>query len=296
MTFGGEITTLRAGEYAAQVASVGASLVQLTVGGRHLVQSRDPARLAEGYEGAALVPWPNRIVGGRYAVDGEVLEVPVNEAATGAALHGLGAFQHWRLVESSGSRGVWELDLPATQGYPFDVRCQMVYELDAESGLTVTVTGTNAGERPAPFGASWHPYLSCDERPLAECSLTVPAQQVLLCDERMAPTEVVPVDGTHADLREPTLLGDRLIDNALTGLPEGEWEVVLTHPETPGTTLVSDARWVQVYSGDRIGHRGVGVEPMTCPPDAFNSDPASVLLPPGQTRTLTMRIRSSASR
>lgn len=295
MTVNGEITTLRAGEYAAQVATVGASLVQLTWQGLRLVQSRDAATVAEGYEGATLVPWPNRIVGGRYAVDGAVLEVPVNEAATGAALHGLGAFQHWQPVETTDSGGTWELDLPATPGYPFDVRCRVTYELDAASGLSVTISGTNEGDRPAPFGTSSHPYLSCDERPLAECTLTVPAQHVMLTDDRLAPTEVVPVDDTVADLREPTLLGDRLVDNALTGMPGGDWAVVLTHPDVTGVTLVSDAPWVQVYSGDRIGHRGVAVEPMTCPPDAFNSDLESVLLAPGATRTLSFRIASLGS-
>jgi aldose 1-epimerase len=54
--------------------------------------------------------------------------------------------------------------------------------------------------------------------------------------------------------------------------------------------LSGDAPWVQVYTGERIGRRGLAVEPMTCPPDAFNSDPDGVSLAPGETRTLRLTI------
>lgn len=290
MSVNGRITTLRAGGYEARVAAVGASLVSLTLEGRHLVQPFDEADLAEGYQGATLVPWPNRVVGARYRAGDEEHRLPVNESETGAALHGLGAFQHWTAVEHGEDHVLLELELPPVYGYPFDLLCRARYALDAEAGLTVTLTGTNQGARPAPFGMSSHPYLSCDARPLAECSLTVPAQQVLLTDDRLRPTDLVPVQGTPADLREPTLLGTRLVDNALTDLPEGHWQVRLTHPGTAATVLTADARWVQVYTGDKLGHRGVAVEPMSCPPDAFNSDPQGVLLAPGQTRELAFRI------
>lgn len=290
MSVNGTITTLRAGDYEARVAAVGASLVSLTHRGRHLVQSYPVDALADGYQGAVLVPWPNRVVGARYAVAGQEHQLPVNEVETGSALHGLASFQHWQPVEVDPAQGTWELDLPPVYGYPFDVRCTATYSLDAEQGLTVTLGGTNEGPTAAPFGVSAHPYLSCDERPLAECSLTVPATRVLLTDDRLAPTDEVAVDGTDADFRTPTLLGDRLVDNALTGLPAGEWEAVLTHPDGGAVRMTADARWVQVYTGDRIGHRGVAVEPMSCPPDAFNRDPGSVLLAPGQTRELWFRI------
>lgn len=290
MSINGALTTLRAGDYEACIAAVGASLVSLTLGGRSLVQSYDPAVLADGYQGATLVPWPNRVVGGRYAVRGRVHHLPVNEVETGAALHGLAAFQHWILVELEEARGVWELDLPPVYGYPYDLCCRVVYSLEADDGLSVTITGENHGGEPAPFGASSHSYLTCDERPLRECSLTVPARAVLLTDELLGPTEVQRVDGTTLDFREPQLLGTRVVDNAYTELPDGGWEVRLTHPDVVGTRMRSDAPWVQVYTGDRIGHRGAAVEPMSCPPDAFNRDLDAVLLPPGHSRSVGFQI------
>ena len=286
MSVNGTVTTLAAGDYGARVASTGACLVGLTHRGRDLVLPFDPAVLAEGYQGRTLVPWPNRVVGGRYAVNGRLLGLPVNERATGAALHGYGSFEPWTVVEAGRASVTLEVDLPATYGYPFDLVCRARFEV-GEDGLTVAVSGTNAGAEPAPFGIGTHPYLTCG-RPVDECTLVVPARQVLLTDERSTPTGLVPVEGA-LDLREPAPVGTRSVDQAFTGLP-AEWSVELSHPQTGGVRVSSDAPWVQVYTADKLDRRGAAVEPMTCPPDAFNSDPDGVLLAPGATRTLTFRI------
>src|SRR5699024_6135442 len=94
----GTVTALAGGGYEARVATSGAALVALTHRGRDLVLPFDPAVLPAGYQGRTLVPWPNRVVGGRYAVAGRTLRLPVNEPETGAALHGHGAFQPWTVV------------------------------------------------------------------------------------------------------------------------------------------------------------------------------------------------------
>ncbi|RIK17912.1 MAG: aldose-1-epimerase [Acidobacteria bacterium] len=291
MSVNGTVTALAGGGYEARVATSGAALVALTHRGRDLVLPFDPAVLPAGYQGRTLVPWPNRVVGGRYAVAGRTLRLPVNEPETGAALHGHGAFQPWTVVDSSGAAVTLELDLPATYGYPFDVLCRVRYALD-DDGLSVTVTGTNEGEEPAPFGIGIHPYLTCGV-PVDGCALTVPSARVLLTDGRSTPTRLVEVAG-DLDLRVPTVLGARSVDHAFTALPRGGWTVELSDPGSGrGVRMSSDAPWVQVYTGELLGRRGVAVEPMTCPPDAFNTDPEGVLLGPGFSRTLGLRLSAS---
>src|SRR5690606_4511058 len=110
------------------------------------------------------------------------------------------AFQRWELVERTGSSATWALELPAAYGYPFQVRCVTTYALDADSGLSVTVEGTAVGPSAAPFGASTHPYLTCDGRPLDECRVSLPAASVLLTDDRGTPTRLVPVAEADLDL------------------------------------------------------------------------------------------------
>jgi aldose 1-epimerase len=58
-------------------------------------------------------------------------------------------------------------------------------------------------------------------------------------------------------------------------------------------SLESDAPWVQVYSGEEQGRRGVAVEAMTCAPDAFNSGEGLIVLEPGESASLTFGIRGS---
>src|SRR5690606_36778890 len=108
-------------------------------------------------------------------------------------------------------------------------------------------------------------------------------------DGRSTPTELVPVGEADLDLTDARPLEGVSIDHAFTDLP-GAWAVELTHPTAPGVRVESGAPWVQLYTAERIGRRAAAVEPMTCPPDAFNRDPEGVLLQPGESRSLALRI------
>ncbi|QFG68450.1 aldose-1-epimerase [Ornithinimicrobium pratense] len=296
MTVHGTVLTLQTGDYSAQVGQVGATLLSLTHRGHHLVDPVAADQLDDAWRGRTLVPWPNRVVGGRYAVEGTSYELPVNEHETGAALHGLAAFQRWDLVEHTTTSVTWALELPPSYGYPFQVRCQTTYTL-GEDGLGLSIEGTNIGSAAAPFGAATHPYLTCAGRSVDECRLSLPAGAVLLADDNSSPTELMPVADADldlsGDLSGPIPLAGLEVDHAFTDLP-ATWAVELTHPDAPGVRVDSDAPWVQLYTGDRIGRVAAAVEPMTCPPDAYNREPDAVLLLPGETRTLSLRISALA--
>ena len=129
--------------------------------------------------------------------------------------------------------------------------------------------------------------------PLDEYVLTVPASRVLDADPAtMAPTGERGVAGTDWDWREGRLMGATATDNAYTGLPEGTWRVRLRGGEGDRAVVMSAAApWVQVYSGEHLGRRGVAVEPMTCPPDAFNSGTDLVTLAVGESHVFSCAIR-----
>ncbi|HWU31187.1 MAG TPA: galactose mutarotase, partial [Microbacterium sp.] len=54
--------------------------------------------------------------------------------------------------------------------------------------------------------------------------------------------------------------------------------------------------WVQVHTADlpdpAASRRGLAVEPMTCPPDAFNSGTDLIVLEPGAAHTAGWSIRA----
>ncbi len=279
--------TLRAGEYEAIIASVGASLRVLRHGDRDLVVPFDMDELRPGYRGATLAPWPNRIVDGRYAFRGTAYQVPLTEPERQHALHGLAAWLDFDVV----SRGTDHVTLAATivpqNGYPWRVRLETEYRLGVD-GLTQTVRATNESQDAAPFGTGPHPYLVAGPGRLDTWTLELPATQVLeVTPERLSPIALHAVDGADADrfdYRTPRVLGAAEIDHAFTGLVRdagGSATVRVTDPGGTGVEMTWDADcpWVQIHTADRPGgpaepgHRaGLAVEPMTCAPDAFNAD------------------------
>lgn len=295
MGMNGELIGLAAGDYAATIATAGATLVSLTHGDRDLVATFDAdAGVGKAYEGRTLMPWPNRIAGGRYTFGGLEHRVPVNEPETSSALHGLALWIPWAIEEATASSVRLSLRLPGSRGYEFDLLLSATYTLDADRGLTVALAGENLGADAAPFGISSHPYLTCGGAPVDACTLVAPGSRVLLVDENMAPTELVDASGTPWDFRAPSPMDARSVDHAFTGLPTGTWTVELAHP-SGSVALTSDAPWVQLYSGEILGRTSVAVEPMTCPPNAFNGPDADVSLAPGERRELSFAISGSSA-
>ena len=107
----------------------------------------------------------------------------------------------------------------------------------------------------------------------------------------MIPVAAHDVASFGLDFRSPTIIGASQLDHAFAGLPEGTWAATLRDPASGvGVSLSSDARWLQVYSTDYIDRVGVAVEPMSCPPNAFNSGTDVIALKAGETHTLSARI------
>ena len=86
------------------------------------------------------------------------------------------------------------------------------------------------------------------------------------------------------------MVDDLFIDHCYGGL-QGNWEVRVTNAQGEGTALASNTPWVQIHTADALGRPGIAVEPMTCPPDAFNSGIDLVSLAPGQRHRLSLSIR-----
>jgi aldose 1-epimerase len=165
------------------------------------------------------------------------------------------------------------------------------YALDAEHGFTVTLTATNEGPTPAPYGNGAHPYLTLGAASVDEYELQLPAAVRVVTDERGIPAGREAVDGTVYDFRRPRALAGARLDDAFTALvrdaDERAW-VRLTDSSGGRLSLWAgpDYPYLQVFTGDTLDpskrRTGLAVEPMTCPPDAFRSGESLVVLAPGE--------------
>lgn len=156
----GQTVSLAAGDYHATIVTVGAGLAELTFQGCHLVIPHKPEEMPLAHLGKVLIPWPNRIANGCYRYQGQEYQLPINEHGSKAAIHGLLAWRDWQISELSATSVTLTAFLPPSYGYPFMLASQVVYSLNARTGLSVEIASQNIGTVAAPYGVGIHPYLT----------------------------------------------------------------------------------------------------------------------------------------
>jgi aldose 1-epimerase len=290
MTASGTLYEIGSGEHRVTVASVAATLLSWRVGGTELLLTHDADALGDSYQGKAILPWPNRVAGGRYTFDGVEQQLPLTEPARDAALHGLMSWVDWDLVEHTDSRVRLRHLLRPQYGFPFTLDFQLTYAVD-DDGLGCTLTATNEGSGPAPFGAAYHPYLRLADS-VDEVLLDLPARSYYRTDDNLIPVAKESVAGGPLDFRGGRKLGDQALDTAFTDLncdSEGISHAIVTAPSGRSVDVWSDRthRYLQVYTDDtpaidRPRRSGITIEPMTCAPDALNTGDGLLVLAPGE--------------
>jgi aldose 1-epimerase len=290
------------GEQRAEIVELGAGLRSYRAGAVDVVDGYRRNEPSEGGRGQMLLPWPNRVAGGRYTFAGRELQLPVNEPRTGCAIHGLTRALPWSVADVARDRIVLTLDLRPSAGYPFSLALTITYTL-SDAGLTVQTRARNGGTDACPYGAGAHPYVRADDaRPIDMSVLHVPASATLAADARGIPTGVIsPAQGTDFDFRTPRPVGPLVLDTAYTSLSadsDGVTRIALTGPSGDrAVTVWMDAthQYAMIYSGDTLAdvprrRHGLAIEPMTCAPDAFNSGLGLITLQPGETHVSTWGI------
>lgn len=198
----GEQWELRHGGQSAVVVELGGALRHYEADGRPLLDGFAADAPVTAGRGQLLVPWPNRVGGGRYRFDGTDLQLPLSEPEHHNAIHGLLRWTPWRLLDRSGDALRAGTTLHPQPGYPFQLEVTADYRLTDE-GLEVLVRATNTGTARAPYGVGQHPYLTVGTGPVDAALLTVPARFRLRTDDAGLPVGEEPVEGTEYDFRTP---------------------------------------------------------------------------------------------
>lgn len=235
------------GTAALVVPEAGGRLGQLWFDGRPVL--RGPELAGEGWAAWGsypLLPWSNRIPGGRFSFRGHDHEVPVNWD-DGSALHGLVAATPWSVTTQTAT--TVDLEVDAAVG-PFVVRGRQRFAIDA-GGLAQRIEVTNLGTGPLPFGLGIHPWF-------VGGPIRVPA-------ERYWPGPTPIPDGPSrpvtpdVDLRRPRVAP--LMDRCYTGL-------TASSVDAGGVTLSWDGPVTQVVVFTGV-EGWVCVEPVTMANDGF---------------------------
>src|SRR5579875_3215196 len=285
----GRQTVLSSGDQEVVLVEVGGGIRTYTAGGIDVLDGYAEDEQCSGGRGQPLLPWPNRLDGGRFSFDGIDEQAPLTEAASGNAIHGLTRWLSWSVLEAGTDHATLGVTLRPQPGWAWTLDLTASYRL-TPSGLQVTTGAVNRSDRPSPFGAGWHPYMLAPSGRVDDFLLQLPAGSWEQTNERGIPTGRASVEGSPWDFREAKPIGDVVMDLAFTDLTRGSdgsvavrlsdslrhWNLCLR--------LGPGWDWLMVFTGDTLAHnprRGLALEPMTGPANLLRSGDGLVTLPPG---------------
>lgn len=284
----------------ATITEVAAGIRALAVDGVALTETFGVDEAPPSACGITLVPWPNRVAGGRWHLDGSEQQLDLTEPAKGNASHGLLRYTAYRVVERQPHAVTLGAQVFPQHGYPFQLDTTVRHEL-VEDGMLITHAIRNVGRGRAPFAVGSHPFFRVGDHYPATLTVTLAAATRFEVDENSIPVGTLPVAGTPFDLSRGPRLGDLDLDTGYRDIDADADGVCTTRFEAPdgtATELWQDASfpYVQVFTPrnfPRDGVKGLAVaaEPMTAPANALASGEGLLWLGEGETWRASWGIR-----
>jgi aldose 1-epimerase len=287
---------ITAGKYRAEIRSKGGGLNSLTFKHKNLI---DPFIAGEPhrYRGDLLVPWPNRIRDGKYSFQNREYKSFQNEVSRSNALHGLVLENEWVVQENKENSVDLITSIINEESYPTKLEIRVSY-LISTTGLMINLIAMNVGPNNAPYGHSIHPYLIADpDSKVDSWILKMPASKYMEVDvNRLLPIGVKSVN-EEFNFNSGRRIGKTFIDHAFQiDKSNRNQSVELISPSGAGVGMrySGDLNWIQIHTADRENGSDsrtcLAVEPMTCPPDAFNSGTDLLHLKPGESHSSTWEL------
>jgi len=176
--------------------------------------TREEWQEKETYFNAVIGRVANRIKDGKFTLDGVNYQLPINNGSN--SLHGgVSGFNEktWKVTaQSRHSITMRYVAKDGEEGYPGNLTVDVTYEMTREGGLKVIYEATTDKSTIAAF--TQHAYFNLageGSGTVKNHVLQVMADQYTPFDDTACPTgEVLPVDGTPMDFRQPTRIGDRI--------------------------------------------------------------------------------------
>ncbi|MFT4011946.1 MAG: aldose epimerase family protein [Paracoccus sp. (in: a-proteobacteria)] len=304
-------STISAHGMTISVMTLGASLIDLRLAGvdHPLVLGFPelvPYLTAHGrYFGAIVGRMANRIAHGRAGIDGRQYQFDRNEAGRNT-LHGGSdgsGSRNWRRVDLGRGHISFSDRLPeGHMGFPGALLVRASYRIQPGPRLEIEILASALDTTLCNFAQ--HSYFNLDGTgTVAQHRLSSPATQYLPVDEWGIPLGApAPVQGSHMDFRQPTLLAERLsgpvIDHNLCLHPRKSRELrpaARLRSRRLTLDIASTEPGLQVYAGHHIRpgpsglsgrpyqpHAGIALESQLWPDAPNHPQYPSALLPLGQ--------------
>lgn len=267
--------------------------------------------------GATIGRFANRIAKGRFQLDGQTIQLPLNDK--GNTLHGGPNGWYTRMFEGeqadSSTVTLSLVSLDGDENFPGTVKASVTYTLTPDNALQITYEATT--DKKTVINMTNHSYfnLSGDpSRPVTDQLLYINADRFTPIDSLAIPTgDPLPVSGTPLDFTVAKPIDSALVrtdceairngigvDHNFVLNTGGDLKTLAASVTSPSSGIVlevyTDEPGLQVYSGNyldgsQVGKKGVAygyrtaicLESQHFPDSPNHPDWPSVVLEPGQT-------------
>lgn len=216
------------------------NLVDVVLGYKDLASYRQPG---EGFYGAVVGRFGNRIAKGQFELDGQQYQLELNDGPN--TLHGgtNGLFAKvWEVKHVTDSSLELQYISPDGEaGYPGKLEATVTYTLTSDNGLDIAYHATT--DKATVVNLTNHAYFNLSgegDSTILDHLLTIRADGYTPVDETLIPTgEIAPVENTPFDFRQPTAIGAR-IDTADDQLALGKgYDHNFVLKKDPGLQLIA---------------------------------------------------------
>lgn len=244
-------------------------------------------QVATSFKSSKLSPFVCRIPEGKYEWGGKELEI-TSKFMDGSAIHGLLYNKPFNIVDRYTNDEQASVRLRhhykrTDSGYPFDYTCEVVYKLLSNGVLQLQTTVTNLDVVSIPLADGWHPYFRFGS-PINECELQFASDSMLEFDSKLIPTGKLLFEPSF---KQPTLIGDRSLDNCFLLQPEDGAPVCVVYNPNNGITLSifanSNYPYLQLFTPDH--RQSIAIENLSGAPDCFNNGMGIKILDPRKSET-----------
>jgi aldose 1-epimerase len=220
------------------------------------------------FRGRLLIPFNDRIPGGKYSFLGNSYSLPINCEDDGSSIHGLLYDKDLEVVSYTSSSAILQYVFEnECSGYPFHLKVLLEYKMEA-TGFSLHFEFQNLGNITTPLAVGWHPYFS-----LGGCiddhKLDLKGKAFVEVDESLLPTGNLPsVSGQEFDFTEAKLIGSQELDLAISAADDGITRLILDGEKIEIIQDVSFFPYVQMYIP--VDRKSIAIEPVSGATNSFN--------------------------